>query len=147
MSVELRRATLSDSDAVYALVCELKQKHFDKAAFTAGYAARLEDPNFHCQLALHNGQPQGLITLHLQFHLHHVNWIAEIQELVVIAQARGLGVGKLLLEWAQDKAKRAGAEMIELSTSTGRVNAHRFYQREGYQPSHLRFTKALEETD
>lgn len=147
MSVELRRATLSDSDAVYMLICELKQTHFDKTAFDAGFAARLEDPNFHCQLALHNGQPQGLITLHLQFHLHHANWIAEIQELVVIPQARGLGVGKLLLEWAEAEARCANAETIELSTSTGRVNAHRFYQREGYLPSHLRFTKALEEAN
>lgn len=145
MSVELRRATLNDAHAVYALLCELKQKDFDRNAFMAGFAANLQDPCFHCQLALRDGQPLGLITLHLQFHLHHVNWIAEIQELVVMPQARGLGVGKQLLEWAEGEATRAGAEMIELSTSTGRLDAHRFYQREGYLPSHLRFTKALME--
>lgn len=144
MSVELRRATLNDSEAVYALLCELKQKSFDRNAFLAGFRANLQNPHFHCQLALRDGEPLGLITLHLQFHLHHVNWIAEIQELVVMPQARGLGVGKQLLRWAEGEASRAGAEVIELSTSTGRVDAHRFYQREGYLPSHLRFTKALE---
>ncbi len=145
MSVELRRATLNDANAVYALLCELKQKDFDRNAFLEGFAANLQNSRFYCQLALGEGQPLGLITLHLQFHLHHVNWIAEIQELVVMPQARGLGTGKQLLEWAEDEATRAGAEMIELSTSTGRLDAHRFYEREGYLPSHLRFTKALSE--
>ncbi len=45
MSVcELRRATLYDTDAVYALICELKQGQFDLQAFSAGYAANLQIP-------------------------------------------------------------------------------------------------------
>ena len=31
-------------------------------------------------LALLDGEVVGMIGLHLQFHLHHVNWIGEIQE-------------------------------------------------------------------
>ncbi|WP_204526399.1 aminoalkylphosphonate N-acetyltransferase [Citrobacter cronae] len=144
MSVcELRRATLYDTDAVYALICELKQGQFDHQAFNAGYAANLQDPNMHYQLALLDGEVVGLIGLHLQFHLHHANWIGEIQELVVMPQARGLTVGSQLLAWAEATAREAGAEMTELSTSTQRLNAHRFYQREGYTQSHFRFTKPL----
>ena len=90
-----------------------------------------------------DGQVVGLIGLHLQFHLHHANWIGEIQELVVMPQARGLTVGSQLLAWAEATAREAGAEMTELSTSTQRLNAHRFYQREGYTQSHFRFTKPL----
>ena len=90
MSVcELRRATLYDTEAVYALICELKQGQVDLQAFSAGYAANLQDANMHYQLALIDGQVVGLIGLHLQFHLHHANWIGEIQELVVMPQARG----------------------------------------------------------
>lgn len=144
MSVcELRRATLYDTDAVYALICELKQGQFDLQAFSSGYAANLQDPNMHYQLAQLDGQVVGLIGLHLQFHLHHANWIGEIQELVVMPQARGLTVGSQLLAWAEATAREAGAEMTELSTSTQRLNAHRFYQREGYTQSHFRFTKPL----
>ena len=85
----------------------------------------------------------GMIGLHLQFHLHHVNWIGEIQELVVMPQARGLNVGSKLLAWAEEEARQAGAEMTELSTNVKRHDAHRFYLREGYEQSHFRFTKAL----
>ena len=145
MSVcELRRATLYDTDAVYALICELKQGQFDLQAFSAGYAANLQDPNMHYQLALLDGQVVGLIGLHLQFHLHHANWIGEIQELVVIAAgARINGRQSVTGLGRSHRAREAGAEMTELSTSTQRLNAHRFYQREGYTQSHFRFTKPL----
>jgi PhnO protein len=97
----------------------------------------------HYHLAELDGHVVGMIGLHLQFHLHHANWIGEIQELVVLPQARGLKVGSQLLAWAEAQARHAGAEMTELSTSVKRVDAHRFYLREGYAQSHFRFTKAL----
>lgn len=143
-TVEFRRATLADSDIVYALICELKQAAFERQAFNIGFAANLEDHNLRYQLALVNGEVVGMIGLHMQFHLHHANWIGEIQELVVMPQARGHGVGSKLLAWAEEQARIAGAELTELSTSKGRLDAHRFYEREGYQQTHFRFTKPVE---
>ena len=140
---ELRRATAQDTEAVYALVCDLKQASFDYPAFRAGFTANLQDARLRYQLALLDGQAVGLIGLHLQYHLHHANWIGEIQELVVMPQARGLKIGSQLLAWAEQEARKAGAEMTELSTSVKRHDAHRFYLREGYEQSHFRFTKAL----
>ncbi len=140
---ELRPATAEDVDAVYGLICELKQAELDKSAFHAGFAANLLDHNMRYQLAEQNGHIIGMIGLHMQFHLHHANWIGEIQELVVMPQARGLKVGSQLLAWAEEFARQAGAEMTELSTSVKRLDAHRFYLREGYTQSHFRFTKPL----
>ena len=140
---ELRRATGQDTEAVYALICELKQAQFDYPTFCAGFTANLQDDRLRYQLALLEGQAVGLIGLHLQYHLHHANWIGEIQELVVMPQARGLNVGSKLLAWAEEEARQAGAEMTELSTNVKRHDAHRFYLREGYEQSHFRFTKAL----
>ncbi len=142
--VKLRRATLADVDIVYALICELKQAEFDRQAFNNGFAANLAESSLRYQLALVNDEVVGMIGLHMQFHLHHVNWIGEIQELVVMPQARGHGVGSRLLAWAQEQARTAGAELTELSTSKGRLDAHRFYEREGYQQTHFRFTKPVE---
>jgi PhnO protein len=142
--IEFRAATIADSDTVYALICELKQAEFNRQAFNVGFAANLQDPNLRYQLAVLNGEVVGMIGLHMQFHLHHVNWVGEIQELVVMPQARGHGVGSKLLAWAEEQARLAGAELTELSTSAKRLDAHRFYQREGYQHTHFRFTKAVE---
>jgi len=140
---ELRPATAEDVDAVYGLICELKQAELDRSAFHAGFAANLLDHNMRYQLAEQNGHIIGMIGLHMQFHLHHANWIGEIQELVVMPQARGLKVGSQLLAWAEEFARQAGAEMTELSTSVKRLDAHRFYLREGYTPRQFRFTKPL----
>ena len=140
---ELRPATAEDVDAVYGLICELKQAELDRSAFHAGFAANLLDHNMRYQLAEQNGHIIGMIGLHMQFHLHHANWNGEIQELVVMPQARGLRVGSQLLAWAEEFARQAGAEMTELSTSVKRLDAHRFYLREGYTQSHFRFTKPL----
>jgi len=142
--LELRRATIADSDAVYTLICELKQAEFNRQAFNVGFAANLEDHNLCYQLAELDGEVVGMVSLHMQFHLHHVNWVGEIQELVVMPKARGYGVGSKLLTWAEETARIAGAELTELSTSVKRHDAHRFYQREGYQQTHFRFTKAVE---
>lgn len=101
---ELRPATQYDTDAVYALICELKQAEFDHHAFRVGFNANLRDPNMRYHLALLDSEVVGMIGLHLQFHLHHVNWIGEIQELVVMPQARGLNIGSKLLAWAEEEA-------------------------------------------
>lgn len=140
---QLRPATADDTPIVYALICELKQAEFDRQAFETGFLANLQDSNMHYQLALLDGAAIGMIGLHMQFHLHHARWIGEIQELVVMPQARGLRVGSTLLAWAEETARAAGAELTELSTSVKRVDAHRFYLREGYAQSHFRFTKPL----
>lgn len=139
----LRPATLEDSEAVYKLICELKQRTFPAKDFERGFAHNLQNPRIHYLLALLDGEAVGMAGLHLQYHLHHLNWIAEIQELVVLPAVRGMKVGSQLLAWVEEQARQAGAEVIELSTSVQRLNAHRFYLREGYQQSHLRFTKTL----
>ena len=101
---ELRPATQYDTDAVYALICELKQAEFDHHAFRVGFNANLRDPNMRYHLALLDGEVVGMIGLHLQFHLHHVNWIGEIQELVVMPQARGTSA---VSYWRGQKKKPA----------------------------------------
>lgn len=68
---ELRHATTEDTDSVYALICELLKNELDYQAFRDGFAANLLDPNVHYRLALRNGEVVGMISLHMQFHLHH----------------------------------------------------------------------------
>lgn len=143
MSCELRRATAEDTDAVYGLICELKQKAYDQQTFAAGFAANLNNPSQRYQLALVNGEIVGLIGLQIMFPLNQNCWIGEIQELVILPQMRGLNIGQRLLAWAEEEARRSGASLVELSSGKVRTDAHRFYLREGYQQSHFRFKKAL----
>ncbi|HHG8771682.1 TPA: aminoalkylphosphonate N-acetyltransferase [Raoultella planticola] len=143
LTCELREVALDDVDAVYALIGELKQKTYDRRHFAAGFAMNLQNPTLRYQLAEVNGAAVGLIGLQLQFPLNFNAWIGEVQELVVLPQMRGLRVGQALLAWAEQEARGRGAVMMELSSGKARPDAHRFYLREGYTHSHLRFKKAL----
>lgn len=140
---EFRSVTQYDIDAVYALICELKQAEFDYYAFRVGFNVNLRDLNMRYYLALFDGEVVGMIGLYLQFYLYYVNWIGEIQELVVMSQARGLNVGSKLLAWVEEEVRQVGVEMIEFSINVKRYDAYRFYLREGYEQSYFRFIKAL----
>lgn len=143
MSCELRPATLADTGAVYALICELKQKEYDRETFAAGFAANLSQPSQRYQLALVDGEVAGLIGLQIMFPLNQNCLVGEVQELVVQPQRRGLNIGQALLAWAEEEARAQGVTLMELSSGMPRTDAHRFYLREGYAQSHFRFKKTL----
>ena len=143
MPCELRPATQDDTNAVYGLIAELKQKEYDRDAFATGFAENLRHPQQFYQLAELNGDIVGMIGMQIMFPLNLNCRIAEIQELVVLPQVRGLNIGQALLAWAEEQAKRSGASIVELSSGKVRTDAHRFYLREGYQQSHFRFKKML----
>jgi GNAT superfamily N-acetyltransferase len=54
-----------------------------------------------------------------------------VEDLAVDPERRSQGIGKAILEAAQDWARGAGATHLELDSGLGRVDAHRFYEREG----------------
>lgn len=56
-------------------------------------------------------------------------------DLAVTAEQRSRGVGKALLDAACDWARSHGAARIGLESGVGRLDAHRFYERE--QPTSL----------
>jgi GNAT superfamily N-acetyltransferase len=41
------------------------------------------------------------------------------------------------VEWAISQARERGAAMVQLTTDASRVDAHRFYERLGFVPSHV----------
>ena len=58
---------------------------------------------------------------------------AEIGGLVVDEAARGRGVGRLLLEAAVRWAAEQGYGKLRVRSNVVREDAHRFYEREGFQ--------------
>jgi GNAT superfamily N-acetyltransferase len=54
-----------------------------------------------------------------------------VEDLAVHPDRRSQGVGKLLLAAAKDWARERGATHLELDSAEARIDAHRFYEREG----------------
>jgi GNAT superfamily N-acetyltransferase len=58
---------------------------------------------------------------------------AEIWGLVVADTVRGSGVGRLLVEAAEEWAVRRGLDIMGVRSNTLRVEAHAFYEHLGYE--------------
>ena len=64
---------------------------------------------------------------------------AQIEGVRVASSERGSGLGGYLMEWAVDQARRWGCQVVQLTSDKSRRDAHRFYQRLGFTPSHEGF--------
>lgn len=56
---------------------------------------------------------------------------------------RGQGIGARMIGFCIDEAKRRGVRLVQLTSNVKRKDAHRFYERLGFQPSHLGFKMVL----
>jgi GNAT superfamily N-acetyltransferase len=59
------------------------------------------------------------------------------------ADLRGRGIGARMIEFAIAEAKGRGVRLVQLTSNAARKDAHRFYERLGFKPSHLGFKMAL----
>ena len=62
---------------------------------------------------------------------------ATVESVRVDAKYRGRGIGKELMKWAIERAKRENCVAIQLTTNADRKDAHRFYKNLGFKGSHL----------
>lgn len=88
----------------------------------------------------------GFISLHIIAQLALAGDFCRISYLCVEEGSRGLGVGALLEQCAQQHARALGCDRIELHSNARRVDAHRFYARVGYEESPKYLVKRLGES-
>jgi GNAT superfamily N-acetyltransferase len=69
----------------------------------------------------------------------------EIDNFIVHPNHRSKGVGKMMTDYIDIKAKENGCTMIVLDAFTGNFTAHRFYYNQGYVPKGFHFLKILDE--
>lgn len=68
---------------------------------------------------------------------------AKLASVQVRAEYRSRGIGARMIAQAEDIARERGAVVLELTSSKRRRDAHRFYDRLGYERSHEGFRKRL----
>lgn len=62
---------------------------------------------------------------------------AQIEGVRVHPERRGSGVGEALFKEAIERAREAGCSLVQLTTDKARGEAHRFYERLGFEASHI----------
>jgi len=88
----------------------------------------------------------GLAALATGWQLPHARPLARVTALVVRASARGRGAGRRLMARAEQLAREAGCEGVELTSGLGpdREAAHRLYEALGYRRTSYRFCHRLD---
>ena len=86
------------------------------------------------------GTVQMVIFRHLQ---EQGRRCAELESMHVHPDYRSHGVGGVLLAAAEEYAQAAGCYRIQFTSNKLRTDAHRFYERRGYEPSHVGFKRRL----
>ena len=68
---------------------------------------------------------------------------AQIEGVRVSAAFRGRGIGEQMIRAALDVAREEGCALAQLTTDARREDAHRFYERLGFQRTHVGMKIAL----
>lgn len=142
--MEIRNATIHDIEKLASLMEEL------------GYPTTVESmekrfkqiqshPDYHTLVASYNGDIVGMVGLVRGFYYEMDGCYVRIVALVVESKYRGSGIGKKLVQEAENWAKRLGATRIVLNSGNRpeRFNAHQFYKRIGFVEKSIGFVKSL----
>ena len=66
-----------------------------------------------------------------------------VEAVRVASDRRGEKIGEAMLAWAVDKCRQESCGIVQLTTDKSRTDAHRFYDRLGFEPSHIGYKMML----
>jgi len=145
----IRPATAEDLAAIIAMLADdplgaTRESPDNPAPYLAAYQRIAADPHQHLVVAERAGRVVGTLQLTVVPGLSRRGATRTIIEGVRIhADERGAGLGTDLIEWAVTTSRHLGAELVQLTSDATRTDAHRFYERLGFTPSHLGFKLPL----
>jgi len=133
----MRKAKAADEEAILALLPQLFEAPGRRApGYTEergryGIRWAIEGADSDILLALDGQRLVGLASVYADIESIRYGRRCWLQDLVVDKGERGRGIGKMLLDAATEWARGRGCTHLQLSSGLGRVDAHRFYRREG----------------
>ncbi len=67
----------------------------------------------------------------------------QIEAVRIARDRRGAKLGEAMLAWAIRECRARGCALVQLTTDKARPDAHRFYERLGFAPSHIGYKLKL----
>lgn len=147
---DIREAARDDVPAIVSMLAddELGRRREDPSAplpeaYWTAYDAIATDPH-NLLVVLDDGEVVGTLQLTLIPHLtFRGGWRAQVEAVRVAAHRRGEGLGRLLLAWAVEEARRRGCHLIQLTTNVARPEAAAFYASLGFAHTHAGMKRYL----
>ena len=116
----------------------------DDPRYRAAFDAIAADPAHRLIVAERDGEVVGTLQISLIPGLPNFGMKRGLIENVHIrADQRGNGLGTQMMQWAIERCREAGCGLVQLTSNKVRHDAHRFYERLGFQRSHEGFKLRL----
>ena len=144
----IREATKSDLPTIGKLLEDLTDAMDDTQGIDIGIAIKtceylLDDASSYFLVAAMEGTPVGFINFTIRQTILHRSSSALIDELVVVEEYQGKGVGKQLVLAALEKCKQRGCCEVEVSTEKTNLKAREFYKKCGFEERGMLFEADL----
>ena len=147
MELLIRPAQAGDVAILHHMMSDLENELLPEESFTTIFLKNLADDRVGYFIAESSGEAVGMVSCHVQLLLHHAAPIAEIQEMYVKPGLRSQRIGQQLLEAVKLFARQRGAGQLEVASNQIRADAHRFYEREGFQKTHYKLVRKAKRED
>ncbi|MDT7842627.1 GNAT family N-acetyltransferase [Streptomyces justiciae] len=147
--LEIRAAGSDDVVPIVAMLTDdplgaQRESPDDLAPYLTALERLSADPNQHLVVAVREGRVVGTLQLTIIPGLSRRGSTRSIIEGVrVHADERGSGLGTQLIEWAIEESRRQNCQLVQLTSDATRIDAHRFYERLGFEASHVGFKLPL----
>ena len=110
----------------------------------AAFATIDADPAHRLIVAERNGEVIGTLQITFVPGLPSFGMKRGLLENVHIrSDQRGSGLGSIMVRWAIDRCREAGCGNVQLTSNKLRLDAHRFYRKLGFEPTHEGFKLKL----
>ncbi|HET6705744.1 GNAT family N-acetyltransferase [Amycolatopsis sp.] len=145
----IRRAQREDVGAIVHMLADdqlgaTRDDPADLEPYLRAFAQIDVDPNQLLMVVASGDEPVGTLQLTIIPGLARRGALrGQIEAVRVHSDHRGSGLGADLVRWAIDESRRRGCALVQLTSDTSRIEAHRFYERLGFVPSHTGFKLKL----
>jgi len=142
MSFVIRPAVEADLPAIVPLLAAdpISGRRDDPSlpldpGYGLAFAAIATLPHSHLAVAEDGGEVVGVLQLtFIPGLIRKGAWRAYLEGVFVRADRRGQGIGARMIAWAAEEARARGdCPFLQLTSNKDRLDAHRFYERLGFQ--------------
>ncbi|MDP9651973.1 GNAT family N-acetyltransferase [Paraburkholderia caledonica] len=142
MTVKIRAAGPNDSTAIAVLLHQLGydislERVRENLSSSVGSASNT------VFVACENDIVIGCVSLHALPLFHMLGSLGRITSFVVDEKHRGRRIGQMLMQAADRWFLSVGCVKAEVTSGDVRIDAHRFYEREGYMRDGQRLSKKI----
>jgi GNAT superfamily N-acetyltransferase len=151
-ALRMREAISDDLPAIVALLADDENGALREDArlpLDPGYVAAFDAiaalPNQELIVAELDGRIVGTMQLsYLPGLSFRGRWRGQIEAVRIDCALRGHGLGTAMIEWAVERCRSRDCKMVQLTSKRTRLDAHRFYERMGWDRSHSGFKLMLD---